>query len=159
MGSVQRVLPIFLSLGFALLLMILPIPIQWQWLRPEWLTLFLIYWVLRDPEWVGVTMAWCVGLVMDTLGGVLLGQYALAMAVVVYLAHLLRYRLRLFPFWQQAFAVLVLVGVGQLILLTVQWLIGHPPKTILYWGSTITSVVLWPWFYRLMRYYEHKTIR
>jgi rod shape-determining protein MreD len=158
MTKLHRAFPIFLSLGFALLLMIIPLPIRWQWFRPEWLTLFLVYWVFRDPEWVGVMTAWFVGLIMDILGGVLLGQYALAMAVVVYFAHLLRHRLRLFPSWQQAFAVLILVGFGQLILVTVQWLIGRPPKTILYWGSTVTSVLLWPWFYRFMRYYEHKAV-
>jgi len=147
-----------MSLGLALLLTIVPVPSYWHWLRPEWTTLFLIYWVFRDPEGVGVITGWCVGLLMDILGGVLLGQYALAMAIVIYLAHLLRNRLRFFPFWQQALAVLVLVGLGQLSVLIVQWFIGHPPKTLVYWASTISSVLLWPWFYRLMRYYERKTI-
>jgi len=137
--------------------MILPIPHDWQWLRPEWLMLVLIYWIFALPQSIGIFTGFSVGLVMDVLDGVLLGQYALTMVVVAFLARLLRNRLRLFPFWQQAVVILVLVGFGDLILLLVQWLIGHPPRSPLYWMSTISSVICWPWIYRLMRLYERKT--
>jgi rod shape-determining protein MreD len=155
--SIKQFMIIFSSFFLAWILMIMPLPYDWQWIRPEWLTLVLIYWVFALPQTVGVMTGWCVGLVMDILGGVLLGQHAMAMAVVAYFAYLLRNRLRLFPFWQQALCVLMLVGVGELVLLLVQWLIGQPPRTSLYWASTFSSVIFWPWISRLLRMYERKT--
>lgn len=158
MKAIQQFIVIFFSFFVALILMIIPLPYDWQWVRPECLTLVLIYWVFALPQTVGVVTGWCVGLAMDILGGVLLGQHALAMAIVAYFAYVLRNRLRLFPFWQQALIVFVLVGLGELLLLLVQWLMGHPPKTPLYWASTLSSVLVWPWMYRLLRMYERKTL-
>lgn len=158
MPKIKQNVSVFTSIILAWMLMIVHIPFQMQWLRPEWLTLVLIYWVLTRPHIVGIEVGFCAGFGMDVLGGVLLGQYALSMAIVVYLTHQLRHRMRLFPFWQQAFVVLILVGFGQLTLLLVQWLIGQPPRTLWYWSSTLSSVALWPWLSRLMRVYERRTV-
>lgn len=151
MISLNQVLALIFSIFCALGLMTIHLPYQWQWLRPEWLSLVLIYWVFARPQLVGVGVAWLAGFVMDILGDVLLGQYAMAMAIVVYFTHLLRHRVRLFPLWQQAFVVIVLVGFGQLSLLTIQWLIGHPPRTIMYWSSTLTSALFWPFAYYFLK--------
>lgn len=156
MINLSKMGAIYFSLVLSLIAMIIPLPQSWQWVRPEWVTLALIYWVFREPERVGMVTGWLVGLLMDLLGGNLLGQTAAMMVVVVYLARLLRNRLRFFPFWQQAFVILVLVGIGKLTWLLVQWLMGHPPRTLLYWSSTVFSVLLWPWFYRIMQSYERK---
>lgn len=139
--------------------MIVPLPIDWQWYRPEFVTLVLIFWVFVLPQSVGVITGWCLGLIMDMLGGVLLGQHALALSIVAYFAYVLRNRLRIFPFWQQLIMVFGLVGLGELILLAVQWLIGQPPSTPLYWVSTVSSVLCWPLIYRLLRTYERRIIR
>lgn len=154
----RQFLLIFLSFIPAWLLTILPVAQSWQWIIPKWLTLTLIYWIFALPQSVGMITGWTVGLMMDILDGKLLGQYALAMVIVAFLARLLRARLRIFPSWQQALAVLVLVGFGDLILLLVQWLIGHPPRTLLYWTPTLASVLIWPCFYRLLQLYERKIL-
>lgn len=150
---------VFLSFIPAWILTILPVPQDWQWITPKWLTLTLIYWIFALPQSVGMVTGWLAGLVMDVLDGKLLGQYALAMVIVAFLARLLRIRLRLFHFWQQALMVLVLVGFGDLILLLAQWLIGHPPRSLLYWAPTLSSVLFWPWIHRLLRLYERKILR
>ncbi len=147
---------IVISFMVAWILMLIPLPYEWRCIRPEWLALVLIYWIFALPQSVGIMTGWSAGLVMDILNGELLGQYALSMLIVAYLARLLRTRLRLFPFWQQAFVILVLVGFGDLVLLLVEWLVGHPPRTLLYWAPTVSSVLIWPWINRLLRYCEHK---
>ncbi len=156
--QLRQFFQIFVSFFVAWLLMILPMPFDWQWLRPDWLTLVLIYWIFTLPQSVGILTAWCAGLVMDILSGGILGQQALSMVVVAFFARTLRYRLRLFPFWQQALGILLLVGLKDLVLLLVQWLIGHPPRTLLYWASTVSSVLLWPYVYRLLQVYERKVL-
>lgn len=149
-SAVALLFSLLMAWGF----MIVHLPYQWQWLRPEWLSIVLIYWVFVRPKWVGVVVAWSAGFVLDVLSGALLGQYAMAMAIIVYFAHLLRHRVVLYPFWQQAFVILVLVGFGQLALLTIQWLIGHPPRTLMFWSSTLTSVLLWPFAYQCLRSHQ-----
>lgn len=159
MRNLQQFFLVVSSFALALILMIVPLPYDWQWYRPECVTLVLIFWVFALPQSVGVITAWCVGLIMDMLGGVLLGQHALALSIVAYFAYVLRNRLRIFPFWQQIIMVFGLVGLGELILLAVQWLIGQPPSTPLYWASTVSSVLCWPLIYRLLRTYERRIIR
>lgn len=151
---------IFVLFTFLLawILMIIPLPYEWRFIRPEWLSLVLIYWVLKLPRHIGVITAWCVGFVMDSLGGAILGQYAMALTIIAYFTHLLRTRLGLTPFWQQSIVILVLVGFGQLAILMVQWFTLHPPKTPLYWVSSLTSVLIWPWLNRLLGLYKNKAL-
>lgn len=156
MKKYRQVLLVCLSFLAAWILMILPIPHDWQYVRPEWLTLVLIYWIFVHPQWVGIATAWCVGLVMDSLYGGILGQYALSLTMVAFFARFLRYRIRLIPVWQQALVIFALIGINESILFLVQWMIGHPPRTIYYWVPMITSMLLWPWIRRLMKFYEHK---
>ena len=156
---VRRLLFIIFSFVTAWALMILPIPENWQWLRPDWLALVIIFWVFALPRSVGVLTAWCAGFVMDILGGGLLGQYAFAMVIVAYFACIVRSRFRVFPMFQQVIMVLLLVGVGNLALLLVQWIIGNPPKSLLFFAPTITSLLCWPLLSRLLHLYEPKRIR
>lgn len=150
----RQFIHIFLSFLVAWLFTILPLSSHWQWIQPKWLTLVLIYWIFALPQSIGIMAAWSVGLVLDILKGELLGQYALSMVIVALLARALRYRL--FPFWQQAAVIFILIGTGDLALFLIQWLIGHPPRSALYWVSSLSSVLLWPWVYRVLRLYERR---
>jgi rod shape-determining protein MreD len=154
--SVRQYSCIFVSFVGAWFFMIFPIPHDYQYFRPVFLSLILIYWIFALPQSIGILTAWTVGLVMDILGNGVIGQYALAMVMVAFFARFLRYRIRLKPFWQQAVAVSGLVGIGELTRLLIQWLFGHPPHTLLYWIPTLLSIVLWPWICRLLRFYERK---
>jgi rod shape-determining protein MreD len=149
---------VFLSFIPAWFVTILPVPQDWRWVIPKWLTLTLIYWVFALPQGIGMITGWLVGLVMDVLTDKLLGQHALAMVLVVLLARLFRVRFRVFSFWQRALMVLVLVGLGDLILLLIQRLSGYPAHTLLYWIPTLSSVLFWPWFARLLQWYERKIL-
>ncbi len=155
--GIYHLIQIAFSFVIAWVLMILPLPYEIHWFRPEWINLVLIYWVMREPHLVGVGTAFSVGLIMDGLRGLVLGQTALAMTIIAYLTHSLRRRLQLHFFWQQALCILVLVGLGQLTLLLIRWLIGHPPETLLVWSSTLTSVLLWPLVFHFLRFYGRKT--
>ena len=145
--------------SIAFILMLLPINEQWLWLRPQWLFLVVIYVLLAFPQIVGLGVAWLSGFIMDSLSGGLLGKYALGTLAVAYVARSLRYRLKIYPLWQQLVAVLLMVGIGNLSLFFVDWLTGHPPKTALYWLPILSSVAIWPLFYRLLQLYERKILR
>src|SRR3569623_2777639 len=133
---------IVLTVISALMLTIVPLPGWLALLRPEWAAMVMIYWCLALPQRVSVGYAWLVGLFVDVLRGALLGQQALGLAVIAYLAVRLPRRIRVFPLWQQALSVMVFVALEQLLVLWVQGMIGQAREGWLYWAPSITSGVL-----------------
>lgn len=153
----KRILFICLSFVLGIMLMIIPLPYAVHWFRPEWISIILIFWVVSEPRLIGVGVAWGVGLLMDGLKGDLLGQTALAMAVVSYLTQILGARLRFQPFWYQSLCILVLVGFGQLVLLISRWIAAStPPPTGLVWASTLTSLLIWPLVFHVLNIYKSR---
>lgn len=142
---------IALTFFAAFVLTIMPLPRVLALLRPEWLSLVLIYWCIALPQRVGVGIAWILGLMLDILRGALLGQYALGLAIIAYLALKLHKRLRVFPPWQQAVSVMVLIALQQLLVLWIMGIIGRPRAQWAYWLPCITSMLLWPWTFLLLR--------
>lgn len=142
---------ILASFLVAFMLTLLPLPEWARPFRPEWTALVLIYWCLALPHRVGIGTAWMMGLLLDTMTGTLLGQHALALSMVAYLTLLLHQRIRVFPVRQQAFTVLVLLLLYQLLLLWVMGITAHPPTTWTYWGASLIGTLLWPWVFILLR--------
>lgn len=144
----QRSIPyglIVLSLFAALLLQILPMPLWSIWYRPEWVALVILYWVMVMPETVNIGVAWLMGFILDVLNGTLLGEHALALAAVAFIMAKWQRQVRLFPVWQTAVVILVLVAFYKMIIALIQWLIGQPPNSAAYTFSILTSALLWPW--------------
>src|SRR6185437_14846743 len=98
-----------IGIAVALLLMLMPLPGMIQPLKPYWLALVLIYWSLESADRVSIGLAFGVGLAADLLNGALLGDQALRLAVLVFIALRFRSRLRFFPMWQQSLAVFLLL--------------------------------------------------
>jgi rod shape-determining protein MreD len=142
---------IFLSLMTALVLMLLPMPEWTVWLRPAWVLLMLIYWNITLPYQVGVAIAFIMGILMDLLTGTLLGEHALALTIVIYFVSRTYLRLRMYPLLQQGISIFLFVLFYQFIIYCIQGFIGELPATQLYWLSSITSMLLWPWLFILMR--------
>lgn len=143
------------SFILAMMLTMVPMP-SWMpsWvdsLRPEWATMVLIYWCMALPQRVGVGIGWVVGLFLDVIHGALLGQYAMALAVVAYITISLHQRLRIYPIMQQALIVLLLILLQQLLVIWVKGFIGQSPDSLLYWMPSLTSMLLWPWLFLLLR--------
>ncbi len=101
---------IVLTLAFALFANLLPLSGIALALRPDFIALVLLYWCIQEPRYVGVGVAWGVGLVMDVGDATLFGQHALAYAFLAYAAEYFRRRVLRFPLWQQAAQVAVLLG-------------------------------------------------
>jgi rod shape-determining protein MreD len=135
----------------AFILTLLPMPAWALWLRPSWVLMVLIFWAMAEPETINVGIAWIIGIFLDVLEGTLLGEHALALSLVVYLVVRMYTRLRMFPLIQQGFSIFFLVLLYQFILFCTQGFIGNSPNSWLYWSSSLTSMLLWPWVYSIMR--------
>jgi rod shape-determining protein MreD len=145
---------IALTLIIALWVSIVPVPLWGQSGRPEFVAMVLLYWVIALPERVGISIAWGVGFVQDVVEGSPLGQNALALAVLAYLALVLYQRLRMYTPVQQAAVIFVLIGINQLLCHWVQTLTGTASPNVLFLLPAFVSALLWPVlavFLRLLR--------
>jgi rod shape-determining protein MreD len=135
---------ILISFIAALTLHMLALPGWAEVLRPDWIALVLIYWCIALPDRIGVGYGWLAGLTLDVANGTLLGQHALTLAIVAYLALRLHQRLRLFPLWQQSLSVLILILLHLMLALWIRGSIGQTTGTWVYWLPAVTSMMLWP---------------
>jgi len=142
---------IMLTFIAALMLTILPLPDWAIMLRPEWVAMVLIYWCMALPGRVGVGVGWLSGLLLDVLGGTVLGQHALGLALVAFLTLKLYQRIRVFPVWQQSLSVFAFILANQIIVIWIMGIIGNSQYDWSYWLPSITSMLLWPWVFIFLR--------
>ncbi len=135
---------VILSFLFAFCCMIIPINPNYKWLRPDLVTLLLIYWVANVPNRFGVIFAFGIGLLFDLISGMIFGAMGLTLAIIAFLTMNLRLRLQIYRPWQKFIVIMLLVAASQLIRLWIQIIIGHPPATFIYWLSSIISALTWP---------------
>jgi len=100
---------IYLTLGFALVWMLVPFSIEWRSLRPDIVSLALFYWVLALPHRVGITTAFAVGIVQDLIEGAPLGLSSPGLMLATLLLLLSYQRIRQYDLLQQSLVVLVLL--------------------------------------------------
>ena len=145
-------------LAFVLSVFSLPefFPSAFSYGRPEWVAMVLIYWVIATPHRVGITVAWSCGLVVDVLKSSLLGQNALALIVVAYVATGLYQRMRMFSVWQQGMIVFAIVGLSQLITYWIDSITGSGNWNLLYLLPSVVSALLWPWVFLALRFLRRR---
>jgi rod shape-determining protein MreD len=135
---------VFASILIAMVLRILPVPENWAYFNPDWVLLVLMYWSMAIPEKVGVGYAWVVGLFSDMLTGRLLGQHALAYALVAYICVKMHRQLRLYPLYQQMLPVLLLLLLGQLLIFWTQNIKAASAIGWVYWLPSLMGTLVWP---------------
>jgi rod shape-determining protein MreD len=132
------------SVLVALLLTIVPLPHGLELARPDWLLLVVFYWSLVAPRIAGLAYAWLCGFAVDVIRGIVLGQHALAFLLAAAIAHHFQLRLRIFPVWQQAFAIGLLLLLYQFVVFWIDGVVGQPVTTWLRWIPALVGALLWP---------------
>ena len=141
---VSRTLPIIATIVVALMLAIAPLPGWAEPYRPDFVALTLIYWSMTLPQNYSVGSAWIVGVVLDVAQGTLLGQHALALALVVYITVKFHLQLRQFPMLQLSVTVFALLALHQFILFWINGVVGVNAPAETYWGPVISGTLVWP---------------
>jgi rod shape-determining protein MreD len=138
------------TLLMSLFLMLIPLPGPLAPFKPYWPALVLLYWCLQSGDRVTLGMAFCLGVGADLFDGVLLGEQALRLTAMVFIALRFRSRLRFFPMWQQSLAVLGLLLNDRVLLLLVRVLGGDPLPPADYWISPLVGAALWPFVFLIL---------
>ena len=129
----------------------LTIPAELGYVRPDWVAIVMLYWIIALPERVGLVTAWITGLIMDVLMGSLIGQHALSYIIIVYITFNLYQRLRMFSVWQQAGAVFVILSINHIVWRWIESFSGLNDWSFWYLLPALTGAFLWPWVFLLLR--------
>lgn len=151
MSDGRSVRLLFGSFVVALALELLPLPTWAEPARPAWVIATLIWWCLNSPQRANVGTAFVLGILLDVLKGSVLGQHALALTLVAFLAARFHLQVRVFPRWQQTTTVGLLTLVAGAVLWWTDGLAGHPSDLMLRLPAPITTALLWPWLAEFMR--------
>lgn len=135
------------TLYFSVLLAFMSLLLPWSQaalvLRPDFMLLVLIFWLIRAPNLCNVGTAWMLGLLVDLAAGMVFGQYALAYTVTAFFAVTYQRRLVLFTGMQQLLYVFSLLLVSQLMLLMIQTFAGWQFTGWFYFFPSLSGVLLW----------------
>jgi len=133
--------------GFTVLALaasIVPLPDAIELFRPDFVALTVLWFCLLSPRLLGLTYAWCAGLALDGFKGVLLGQHALTLTIIAYLASKLRLQVRAFPPLQQSAVILALLWLHEFLLFWLDGVAGHAVTDWRRWLSVPVSAACWP---------------
>jgi rod shape-determining protein MreD len=131
------------GLALTLVLAVVPMPDAIAALRPDWVAVVLLYWSLTAPRHFSLLTAFWMGLALDTLSGALLGQNALALLLIVYLAEKFHLRLRVFPVSQLSITVFLLLGLYEFVLFWIDGMAGRSVPLAERWLPPITGTLVW----------------
>lgn len=112
-------------------------------IRPDFMLLVILFWLLRAPNLCNVGTAWLMGLLMDLAMGGIFGQYSLAYTVTAFFAVVYQRRMVLFSRTQQMLYVLSLLLLSQLILLILKAFAGADFTGWSYFIPSLSGVFLW----------------
>ena len=119
--------------------------------RPDWVAIVLVYWSLFKPGHFGFLTAFWLGLALDTLYGSLLGQHALALLTVTYIARHFHLRIRVFPIWQMSVTVLALLALYEFLLFWADGVAARTVPVVDRWVPVAIGALLWPLIFASMR--------
>jgi rod shape-determining protein MreD len=128
----------------ALVLSVVPLPAWLASVRPAFLALAVIFWSVMAPRAMGVALGFGAGLALDVFRGAVLGQNALALSLVAYIAIREHQKIRSKPVFQQALIVLAILFANEFVIFAIDGWSGHPATSVTRWIQPVTSAILWP---------------
>lgn len=139
-GSWRRILG---TLALAVALTQLPWSGWLLMLRPDFVLVAVLFWVLLQPERIGFGVAFFLGLLVDFQDGAVFGQHAIGYVVGVYMVLFLRLRLLQFDPLRQATQMFPVLITVQVLVLLVGWLAVNPPDGLAIFLPVVSGTALW----------------
>ena len=143
-------LPVIGTFVVGLMLTIMPLPGGAEPFRPDWLALLIIFWAMQLPRTWSVGSAWILGIVLDVAHGTLLGQHALALALITFVTVRMHLLMRVFPLSQLTATAFALLALYQFVLFWINGVAGVTAPSSVYWGPVITGTMAWPFLFMFL---------
>jgi rod shape-determining protein MreD len=126
------------------MLTMLPLPRFLDLVWPNLLVLVILYWSLMTPRAGGILIGFLGGLTLDVLVGSQLGQHALALSLLCYLAIRLHLLIRAKPLFEQALFVLAALFVYEAVLWAIDGFSNQSTGTWTRWLHILAGAAVWP---------------
>lgn len=133
----------FFTVVIGLILTVLPLPPWLSIVRPAFLVLTVLYWSIASPRTGGIALGFFAGLMLDVFQGPVLGEHALALCLVTYIAVREHQKIRSKPAFQQSLIVFAALVTYEFILFAIDGWTGHPITNPLRWTHTVSGAVFW----------------
>ncbi|MGR3808528.1 rod shape-determining protein MreD [Pasteurella testudinis DSM 23072] len=140
----------------ALVMEITPWSAEFQGLRPSWLVLVLLYWVLAIPNKISIGWSFVVGLIWDLSLGSILGVHALVLSIFAYLIASNHLVLRNLSLWLQSMLVIIVVIVIHTSIFLIELFMHSAHFSSQELLGALFSGILWPWVFLLLRTLRRK---
>ena len=136
--------PMFIGLSLLLALALEMLPIGRHAASPDLLALVLVFWIVHQPQRVGVGLGFVFGLLIDVHEGAVLGQHALAYTLLAFFAVSIHRRLLWFPVMSQALQILPLFAAAHGVSLATRLIVGgmFPGWSVML--APVFEAMLWP---------------
>jgi rod shape-determining protein MreD len=144
MGHREPRWAVFFTVLLALILQVVPLPDWLSAVRPSFVALVVVYWGIYAPHAGGIFAPWLAGLALDVFKGAVLGQNALSISLVAYIAMSLHQRLRNQPLIQQSLFVFAALALNEFVLLAIEGWSGNAVTTPWRWIQPMVGAMLWP---------------
>ena len=123
---------------------------------PDWIFLFIIYWLIAIPTLYSYPLIWFVGILADVTLGSILGMNALSFLLLSYLVKKNYKSLRYFTTVQQSLIILIIITIK----ITILIFIDDMAETNIfdrsaYWSGLI-SALIWPVIFYGLRHIRRK---
>jgi len=164
--ALKNRLLIYFSLFMALIVDSYNFSNDFQFIKPSFTLLVLIYWNMALPDKVGITTAVLFGVLVDLLESSILGLHGLLFVLITYICQRFFYQFRITPIWQQSFLIFILAILVKQIL-ALDFLDSEFNRTNLsdnyYFMGTLYYAILnslsWPLIYYLCRLYRRRWVK
>ena len=143
---------LMLSALVALILTVVLLPPWLDVVRPAFLVLTVIYWSVNAPRAGGLAIGFFAGLLLDVFQGPVLGEHALALSLITYIAVREHQRIRSKPAIQQALIVFAALILYEVVLFMIDGWTGNPVTSSLRWVHTVTGALIWPAMAAILSY-------
>ncbi|HUI62194.1 MAG TPA: rod shape-determining protein MreD [Steroidobacteraceae bacterium] len=127
----------------ALILTVLPLPSWLSLVRPEFLVLTVLYWSIASPRTGGIGLAFFSGIMLDVFQGPVLGEHAMALSLVSYIAVREHQKIRSKPAFQQSLIVFAALVTYEFVLFAIDGWTKHPVTSPLRWTHTLSGAIFW----------------
>ena len=136
--------PLFIALSLLGAFALNLLPLGRQPAMPDWVAIVLVFWGVHQPRRVGIGWAFAFGLLMDVHQGALLGQHALAYALLGFAAISIHRRLLWFGLAGQAVQILPLFLAAHGLQLLVRLVAGDTFPGWSFLLAPVLEAALWP---------------
>ena len=127
----------------ALILTVLPLPTYLALIRPMFLVMTVLYWSIASPRTGGIALGFFSGLMLDVFQSPVLGEHALALTCITYVAVREHQKIRSKPAFQQSLIVFAVLVAYESILFWIDGWTHHTITNPLRWVHTLSGAILW----------------